>query len=103
MEIKLLHFSGCPHAPMALRRLTGLLVSEGVSASIRQIEVLTIDQAKETRFLGSPSIRIDGDDIEPKARGRLDFGLMCRTYEDGSGVPPLDLITKAIREHSTAD
>ena len=103
MEIEFLYFSGCPNSPTALRRLTELLESEAVSASIRQIEVLTVDQANETRFLGSPSIRIDGDDIEPKARGCLDYGLMCRTYEGGSGVPSVDLVTKAIREHSITD
>jgi hypothetical protein len=48
------------------------------------------------RFLGSPTIRVNDEDIEPAARRRTDYGFMCRTYraEDGTttGIPPAVLI-----------
>ena len=57
--------------------------------------------ARSLDFLGSPTVRIDGLDIEPSARSSKDFGVMCRTYADGGsrvGTPPLDLIHTAVRE-----
>ena len=53
-------------------------------------------------FLGSPTVRIDGLDIEPSARQRTAFGMMCRTYEGGGGVPSEDLIRNAITRAATA-
>ena len=47
-------------------------------------------------FLGSPTVRIDGLDIEPSARQRTDFGMMCRRYKGSGGVPSEDLIHSAI-------
>ena len=44
------------------------------------------------------TIRINGLDIEPSARQRITFGMMCRTYEGSGGVPSEDLIRSAIAE-----
>jgi hypothetical protein len=61
-----------------------------------KIEVLYIDGCPHfPAAVGSPSVRIDGLDIEPSARQRTAFGMMCRTYESG-GVPSEDLIRSAI-------
>lgn len=51
-------------------------------------------------FLGSPSIRVDGRDIEPGAQARTDYVLSCRLYrtEDGtSGQPDERLLRDALR------
>jgi hypothetical protein len=53
-------------------------------------------------FLGSPTVRIDGLDVEPSARQRTAFGILCRTYEDSGGVPSEDLIRGAILKAATA-
>jgi hypothetical protein len=42
-------------------------------------------QAEEERFLGSPSVRVEGVDIEPGAGERTDFGLKCRLYRTSEG------------------
>jgi hypothetical protein len=49
-------------------------------------------------FQGSPTIRINGLDIELSARQRITFGMMCRTYKGSGGVPSEDLIRKAIKD-----
>jgi hypothetical protein len=59
--------------------------------------VADANAARELRFLGSPTVRINGMDIEPSARSRNYYGMMCRTY-DGGGVPPEDLIRMAVSE-----
>jgi len=55
------------------------------------------ESAERLRFLGSPTIRVDGKDIEPAARGRTHFGMSCRMY-GSSGVPPRELVEAALAE-----
>jgi len=50
-----------------------------------------VEAAERERFLGSPSVRVNQEDIEPGAEERRDFGMKCRLYvtPDGlSGLPP---------------
>ena len=42
--------------------------------------------AQSERFLGSPTLRVDGVDIEPGAGDRSDYGLKCRLYETEQGL-----------------
>jgi mercuric ion transport protein len=77
----------------------------GLHVEIREIEVDSQDKAEATAFLGSPSVRINGVDIEPSARGVKAFGLTCRTYiDDGTrtGLPSRELISAAIAEQNSA-
>ena len=73
--------------------LDGLELESSFSA-----QMIVEENAVPFKFLGSPTVRINGVDIEPSARSRTDFGMMCRRYEDGSGVPPKDLIRAAVLE-----
>jgi hypothetical protein len=40
-------------------------------------------------FLGSPTVRVDGVDIDPSAAERADFGVKCRLYRSDHGQSPL--------------
>jgi hypothetical protein len=44
------------------------------------------------RFLGSPTVRVDGVDVEPGAEKRRDFAFSCRIYrsEDGASEQPAE-------------
>ena len=59
--------------------------------------VQSLEEAVRLRFLGSPTVLIDGLDIDPTARDRTDYAMVCRLY-DRSGVPPAEMIADAIRE-----
>jgi protein-disulfide isomerase len=66
-----------------------------------EVEVKDAAVAQQVGFLGSPTIRVDGQDVEPAARAASDFGMTCRTYIDRgqrTGVPPLEWIRAAVRE-----
>jgi hypothetical protein len=66
-----------------------------------EVEVKAAATAQQVGFLGSPTIRVDGQDVEPAARAARVFGMMCRTYTDGgqrTGVPPPEWIRAAVRE-----
>ena len=101
MKIEVLYFSGCPNHAPAVERLKEALRDEGLSCEIAEIEVPDAETAQRLRFLGSPSIRVDGLDVEPEARSRAVFGMMCRTYTDPrgtSGLPSRELMRSALRE-----
>ncbi len=97
--IEILYFEGCPnHAPtVALaREVVGAL---GLDTAIQEVRVETQADATRRRFIGSPSVRVNGKDIEPEARARTEFTLSCRIYGSG-GVPPRELLIAALEEAS---
>jgi hypothetical protein len=99
MKIEVLYFQGCPNHLPAMQMLREILDSLGREDKIYEMEVGSQAEAEATRFVGSPSIRVNGSDIEPWARTAKDFGLSCRTYVNGShhgGVPFLELLRGAI-------
>lgn len=79
-------------------RVREALRQEGVSAEMVEVEIKDAAAAQLLGFPGSPTIRINGQDVEHPARA---FGLACRTYDDQgqrTGVPPLKWIRAAMRE-----
>ena len=86
MRIELLFFDGCPGHEALLPRVHDLLASEGVDASVELRRVESDDAAVQERFLGSPTLRIDGVDVDPGAGERSDFGLKCRLYATDDGL-----------------
>lgn len=101
MKIEILYFDGCPNHSPTLERVKDALRQEGQAADVVEVNVRDDATARRLGFLGSPTVRIDGLDIEPSARLSKHSGLMCRTYADGSkqvGIPPLYLIQTALRE-----
>jgi len=107
MTIELLYFDGCPNHEAFLPRLRELLARAGVDAPVLQRRVESDDAAQEQRFLGSPTLRVDGVDVDPSAGKRADYGLKCRLFStaDGlRGVPAdewvLDALARAAGERS---
>jgi hypothetical protein len=91
MTIEVLYFDGCPNHDALVPHLRRLLANSGVWAEMALRRVESDADAQRLRFLGSPSVRVDGRDVEPGAEARDDFGLKCRLYQtpDGlRGVPP---------------
>jgi hypothetical protein len=93
MNVEVLYFAGCPNYMPAVERLRTVIEQEGVSAEIIEREV--IDPAVPG-FLGSPTIRVNGVDIDPAQRGAASIGLACRCYQ--GGLPSVEMICAALRE-----
>ena len=98
MKIEVLYIDGCPHFPATVDAVKKCLGQLGLTCPITEMSVADRNTAVNIGFLGSPSIRINGLDIEPSARQRTAFGMMCRTYEGSGGVPSEDLIRSAMAE-----
>jgi hypothetical protein len=100
VRIQLLWWEGCPSHPEALELLEQVLADRGLKAEIDQREVRTQEEAEELRFPGSPTILVDGRDID-RAGAQARPSLTCRIYrlEDGrvSPVPSRAQIEEALR------
>lgn len=94
MRIEVLYVPGCPNYELAVERLQAVLESQSLEAEIRSLPVRTEAQAKALLLPGSPTIRIDGEDLEQQ--GTVTPGLACRLYADRSGIPSEDLLLIAI-------
>ena len=101
MKVEVLYFKGCPNLHQVVDNVLTAVREQGIMISLGQIEVHTPEEAKEMAFLGSPSVRVNGLDVEPGAREADGFGLGCRTYvtlEGRSGTPSVATIRRALAE-----
>lgn len=76
VTIVVLHTRGCPSTPKTLDLLARCLSETGIRADLRAVLVGTQEEADEWRFLGSPTVQVNGRDIDPGARGSRVFGFM---------------------------
>jgi hypothetical protein len=67
--------SSCPATPATIQLVEGVARTMRISIALEQILVETPAQAQACSFLGSPTVQVEGRDVEPEARGRTDFGL----------------------------
>ena len=74
-RIEVLLSPGCIHAEEAVFLVKNTVAELRLEAEVHEIMVETEEKARELRFLGSPSIRLDGRDIEPGAMDRRDHSL----------------------------
>jgi hypothetical protein len=87
MNIELLYVANCPNYVVALERLRAILSAESVQTPVSEVLVSDAAMAQSLKFPGSPTIRINGQDVEPQSEQITSFGLMCRLYSGGSGAP----------------
>jgi hypothetical protein len=102
--VEVLSFPGCPNRETLMGLLPSLIAASGVPTTVVERIVDTDDAAQSERFLGSPTVRIDGIDVEVDASSRTRFGLMCRIYQAATGphpIPPDSWIAEALSRHLT--
>ena len=96
MRIEILYVPGCPNYQPAFERLRAIVTSEAVHDEIQSVPVSTEAQAKELLFPGSPTIRVNGKDVE---LGKTSApGLACRLYANRSGVPSEEMLRRAVSD-----
>jgi hypothetical protein len=99
--IEVLAFDGCPNVDETDQRILRALTDERCAAEIVRRDIATAGEAVALRFRGSPSVRINGRDVEVEmSEDATLYGLACRTYRTGDaveGAPSLASIRRAIR------
>ncbi|HEX2105322.1 MAG TPA: hypothetical protein VHF51_16845 [Solirubrobacteraceae bacterium] len=85
-RVELLFWDGCPSHPQALADLRAAMADAGLDpGTVLVREVDTDQRADRERFVGSPTIRVDGEDVDPPGDERV--GLTCRVYRLRDGRP----------------
>lgn len=100
MKIELLYFEGCPNHVQALDNLKSVLEESGLDQKIDLINVTNNSEALARRFLGSPSIRIDGRDLEDADGNGAQYSMKCRRYRNGDriqGYPPKETVVRGLQ------
>jgi len=98
MKIEVLYVPNCPNHTVALERLRDILPAESFQKHVNEVLVRDAEMAQSLKFPGSPTIRINGQDVEPQSEKTAAFGLMCRLYSDGSGAPSQQKLRAAIEK-----
>jgi hypothetical protein len=100
VTVEFLYWAGCPSYPEARELLEAVLRGRGVDVPIHIREVLTQEEAQELSFPGSPTIRVNGRDVDPAGENEPP-SLSCRIYNLPNGrvspVPTREQIEEALR------
>ncbi len=101
LRVELLAVEDCPHLEQARRDLESVLRKGIIETPIQLIFVASQEDAEFLGFQGSPTIRIQGEDVVPQPE--LPVALTCRIYRDADGralgSPPIEAILGAVQAH----
>ena len=105
--MEILYFDGCPSYREAQATLEKVLIQGDVGAEVRLVAVNTDEEARRLRFPGSPTLRVDGEDLfpVPVANARAGYALRCRMYatqEGLAGSPTAKMVLVALAERNLA-
>jgi hypothetical protein len=103
MKIEVLYLDDCPNHRPTIEQIKRLVEQKKLRAEISEVKVETTSGG--TAFHGSPTVLIDGVDIEPPGSAR-DIGVTCRLYNDdgrASGVPPPGVLEDAIMQAASRE
>lgn len=103
VSVEILYVDGCPGYAELRPRLERLLAERDLLGTLVLTHVMTSEQAEVRGFLGSPTVRVAGRDVESEAAGRPDFGLKCRLYGRGARrahAPTDEMISGALQQLS---
>jgi hypothetical protein len=100
VTVEFLYWEGCPSHPEARELLEEVLEARGVDVTVDVREVRTQEEARALGFPGSPTIRVDGRDVDP-AGAEDPPSLSCRIYHLPNGrvspVPTREQIEEAMQ------
>ena len=98
-KVEILYFEGCPNWQQTQGLVERVASELAVEVDLRLVGVPDPDAAIDQRFLGSPTVRVNGRDVEPGADDRRGYVHSCRVYptDDGlAGEPPEAWIRNAL-------
>ena len=100
--IDFLYYDDCPHYPEALDILKEVLSEEHIETDVNMIRVANVNEAERLKFVGSPTIRINGEDVEPEIEKHRDYHGHCRMYLYRGQLfswPPKEMLQDALKKH----
>ncbi len=98
MTIEFLYFDGCPSYIKALANLKEVIAEENLKTELIITQINNPDEAENNKFFGSPSIRINGKDLEGREE---DASFNCRIYTINglmTGIPSINYIREKLTD-----
>jgi hypothetical protein len=102
MRVELLYFDGCPTYRTVEKTLRAVLARGGTEAVVELVAVNTDEEAQRLRFPGSPTIRVDSEELFP-VPDRAGYALGCRMYATPKGLrgwPTAEMVRAALAERN---
>ena len=79
--VEVLAFPGCPNRAAAIALAERVCAELAGNAEIQVRDICDQQAADQARSLGSPTIRVDGRDVEPGAEQCVEYLHTCRLYQ----------------------
>lgn len=96
MQVRVIYFEGCPNHEPVMAMVREVASETGTPIELCEVKVASDADARRERMLGSPTVQVDGVDIDPGAQGRDDFAMSCRVFDGPAGLPPREMIAAAL-------
>ena len=103
--VEIFYFDGCPNHHPALALVKRVSRELGIEPEVRLVNVPDQEAARKLHFLGSPTIRVGGRDVDPNSEERSDYALSCRVFTTSAGLarqPDERWIREALRQAAGA-
>jgi hypothetical protein len=78
--IDVLYVEECPNYPDTLALVQRVGTELGIDVELRTTLIADQAAAEGARFPGSPTVRVDGRDVEPGSEPPAEYTLACRLY-----------------------
>ncbi|MCC7316624.1 MAG: cation transporter [Planctomycetes bacterium] len=95
-KVSVLYFDGCPNHQPTADLVRALIKDFDLDADVEEVELASPEDVERLHFLGSPTVQVNGLDIEPAARSRTDYAMSCRLYKTPDGLPSRDMLVLAL-------
>ena len=86
VRVEVLARPDCPNLPTTLALIERVAWEERIPVKVERVTITSEANARRRCLLGSPTVRVNGRDVEPGAERRTDFGLGCRVYRTERGL-----------------
>jgi len=86
VRIEILARKDCPSRGMAIAVVEKVVAETGVPVQLEVVDMTSQAQARKRRFLGSPTVRVEGRDVDQRLNGRSEFSLADRVYRTDRGL-----------------
>jgi hypothetical protein len=83
--VEILYFDGCPNHHPAIALIERVSRELGIESNLQLVNVPDQQTAQRLRFLGSPTIRVAGVDVDPLTEERDEYALSCRVFRTEAG------------------
>jgi hypothetical protein len=68
LKVEILYSEDCPHTPPTIELVRDVARELRFEIDFQVISIGNLEEAKELNFLGSPTVKVNGLDIDPNER-----------------------------------